>query len=285
MKRRTYGLTVLVVLLVIAAFAAYRLAPPDRAPSPAQAAVTGEDVGQVVDGDTITLATGEKVRLLGIDTPELGQPGADIAKDILEGLLRGQKVKLEKETTDKDVYGRLLRWVYALPSGVCVNAEMVRKGYAINRFYPPDTARREEFERLQAEAEKSKRALWAFGVFQPAGISVIPEAPVVTRKWKSPDEGVISWKDAADYYGEIKTVEGVVVATHNSGKACFLNFHPDYRTHFTAVIFASDFHKFPANPEDHYLHKEVRVKGLVKEYRGKPEIILQTPNQIEIAGE
>lgn len=93
---------------------------------------------------------------------------------------------------------------------------------------------------------------------------------------------VISWRDAAKHYGEYATVEGTVVATHNSGKACFLNFHPDYKRYFTAVIFASAFSRFPANPENYYSGKKVRVSGYIKEYEGKPEVILNNPSQIEI---
>jgi hypothetical protein len=93
---------------------------------------------------------------------------------------------------------------------------------------------------------------------------------------------VISWQDAAKHYGEYATVEGTIVVTHNSGKACFLNFHPDYKRYFTAVIFASAFSRFPANPENYYYGKRVRVSGNIKEYEGKPEIILNDPSQIEI---
>jgi hypothetical protein len=49
---------------------------------------------------------------------------------------------------------------------------------------------------------------------------------------------VISWEDAHNYYGELKTVEGVIVKSHNSGKAVFLNFHPNWKRYFTAVILA-----------------------------------------------
>ena len=93
---------------------------------------------------------------------------------------------------------------------------------------------------------------------------------------------VISWQDAANYYGKYATVEGTIVATHNSGKACFLNFHSDYKRYFTAVIFASAFSRFPANPENYYYEKKVRVSGYIKEYNGKPEIILNNSSQIEI---
>lgn len=93
---------------------------------------------------------------------------------------------------------------------------------------------------------------------------------------------IISWQDAAKHYGEYAAIDGTIVATHNSGKACFLNFHHDYRNYFTAVIFASNFSRFPANPENYYNGKKVRVSGDIKEYKGKPEIILNDQNQIEI---
>ncbi len=95
-------------------------------------------------------------------------------------------------------------------------------------------------------------------------------------------EKIVLWNEAHLYYGEIVTVEGKIVSTYNSGKACFLNFHPDYKKYFTAVIFASDFKKFPQNPEDYYYEKTVKVTGLVKKYKAKPEIILKSPSQIEI---
>ena len=78
------------------------------------------------------------------------------------------------------------------------------------------------------------------------------------------------------------TIEGKVVATYNSGKACFLNFHRNWKKYFTGIIFASDFHKFSPAPEVKYKNKKVRITGLVKEYQGKPEIIVNDPSQIEI---
>lgn len=93
---------------------------------------------------------------------------------------------------------------------------------------------------------------------------------------------IISWKDADKYYGQYKTVEGTIVATKNTGRVCFLNFHKNWRKYFTAVIFASSFHKFPPNPEIYYLNRKVRVSGVIKEYKGKPEIILESPSQIKI---
>jgi DNA/RNA endonuclease YhcR with UshA esterase domain len=92
----------------------------------------------------------------------------------------------------------------------------------------------------------------------------------------------ISWQDADKHYGENVTIEGTIAGTYNSGKVCFLNFDTNYRNSFTAVIFASDFHLFPANPQDYYYGKKVRIKGHIKEYNGRPEIILNDPGQVEV---
>lgn len=95
-------------------------------------------------------------------------------------------------------------------------------------------------------------------------------------------EQIIQWNEAHKHYGQYVTVEGTIVNTYNSGKACFLNFHKDHKKHFTAVIFMSDYSKFPASPEDYYYGKKVQVTGTIKEYKGKPEIILEKPSQIKI---
>ncbi|MGQ9800818.1 MAG: hypothetical protein ACUVRL_04040 [Candidatus Saccharicenans sp.] len=92
----------------------------------------------------------------------------------------------------------------------------------------------------------------------------------------------ISWEEAGNYYGQTVWVRGTVVAANNTGKVCFLNFHRNWRRYFTAVIFASDFHRFPQPPEKLYLNREVRVYGRIREYQGKPEIIVDRPEQIEI---
>jgi DNA/RNA endonuclease YhcR with UshA esterase domain len=96
---------------------------------------------------------------------------------------------------------------------------------------------------------------------------------------------VISWETATEYVGQTVTVEGIIVRTYNSGRACFLNFHPDYQKHLSLVIFASDFSRFPVEPERYYLNKKVRVKGRVILYQGRPEIILNSPQQISLVGE
>lgn len=98
------------------------------------------------------------------------------------------------------------------------------------------------------------------------------------------DIPIIDWRYADQFYGEYVIIEGTIVDTYNSGKACFLNFHPDWQQYFTVVIFACDFPNFPELPEVYYLGKKVQVIGIIKEYKGKPEIIVKTPDQIRVVG-
>lgn len=231
-------------------------------------------VTEVIDGDTFKTENGETVRLLGINAPEINDPGGDIAKDVLALLVLNRAVRLETDVSNADDYDRILRYVYV--DGRFVNGELVRMGYAETRCYPPDTLYKRELEALEKTALRNRRGLWSFPVFQ------MPDTSHARTKVYTPDDDAISWRSADKYYGQVKTVEGVIVASNNTGKVCFLNFHEDWKKYFTAVIFASDFAAFPPNPEDYYLNRRVRVRGLIKEYRGKPEIILKSSSQIEI---
>ncbi len=234
-----------------------------------------DKVIEVVDGDTFKTERGQTIRLLGINAPEINDPGGDIAKDVLALLVLDRTVRLEADVTNTDEYDRLLRYVYV--DGSFVNGELVRMGYAETRCYPPDTLYRRELEALEQTALRSNRGLWSFPVFQ------MPDTSHARTKVYTPEKNsAISWRAADQYYGQVTTVEGVIVASNNTGKVCFLNFHEDWREYFTAVIFASDFAAFPPNPEDYYLNRRVRVHGLIKEYKGKPEIILKSASQIEV---
>jgi DNA/RNA endonuclease YhcR with UshA esterase domain len=111
----------------------------------------------------------------------------------------------------------------------------------------------------------------------------LPSAEVEDFVWPTgPRDDVIPFEDAADFMGENITVEGIILETHNSGNAVFLNFSPDFDG-FTAVIFADDWAKFPSSPEDLFYGKLVRVEGPIEEYQGTPEIIIRDPWQIEVA--
>jgi micrococcal nuclease len=222
----------------------------------------------VYDGDTIELATGEEVRLIGIDAPELSEPGGDIARNFLGCLVLYKQVTLVKGDENTDSYGRLLRYVYV--DGICINEEMIRTGYAEARYIPEEN--RESYIELEIAAETSRLALWKCTVFQPRLVN-----------WDS-DIPVISWRDAGKYYNQYVIVKGTIVDTYNSGDVCFLHFHTEWQSHFSVVIFACDIPGFPVTPDVYYQGKTVYIIGVMQEYKGSPEIIVKTPDQIRIWG-
>jgi micrococcal nuclease len=124
-------------------------------------------VARVVDGDTIEVEMGGRrhtVRYIGIDTPEVGDPRRPVmcygeeASRRNRQLVEGKTILLEKDVSETDRYGRLLRYVWA--DGVFVNAALVREGYARVYTVPPDVRYAELFRRLEREAREQGRGLW-----------------------------------------------------------------------------------------------------------------------------
>jgi micrococcal nuclease len=191
---------------------------------------------------------------------------------------------LEKDITDLDQYKRCLRYVFLDDQNI--GLELIKEGLAIARFYEPDLKYKEEISLAEKTAIENKIGCkWS---------------PAKTSEDKSSEEKIeFSWEkltqeltglevitvcDAKNYYGKEMIAEGKIVATYRSKtNTVFLNFEKPYPNQcFSAIIFSSDQYKFVQNPEDFYLNKTVRIRGQVKEYQGKPEIILENPAQIEI---
>ena len=116
-------------------------------------------VVNVIDGDTIELQDGSRVRYLGIDTPETGEPFADEATAKNQELVEGKMVDLQRGKRDKDEYGRLLRYVYV--DGIFVNAELVAQGYATAYIFDPDERYSQVIVQLEQYAKLRERGLWA----------------------------------------------------------------------------------------------------------------------------
>jgi len=120
---------------------------------------------RVIDGDTIELEKEITVRFIGVNAPERGECYFGESKDILEALIGGTSVVLERDLTGKDRFGRLLRYV-KLPredpegDSVFVNNELVRMGAAFTLNISPDTKYRDLFAASQQEAKKAKTGLW-----------------------------------------------------------------------------------------------------------------------------
>jgi micrococcal nuclease len=147
-----------------------RASPAAGPPAPGVALPAGVDttVQRVVDGDTIVVAGGHRVRLIGLDTPETKDPrkpvqcyGKEASAFLTSVLPKGIGVRLVGDVEARDVYDRTLAYAYRLPDGMFVNAELVRRGYAHVLTIPPNVAHTDELVALAGEARQAKRGLWS----------------------------------------------------------------------------------------------------------------------------
>jgi micrococcal nuclease len=123
-------------------------------------------VTRVVDGDTINVdinGTVFSVRYIGVNTPETTEPCYKAATDANRLLVEGKTVRLVKDVSEADRYGRLLRYVYV--GDLFVNGALVQQGFAEAAAYPPDTAQESYFEQLEAEAKAANRGCHPTGIF------------------------------------------------------------------------------------------------------------------------
>jgi micrococcal nuclease len=131
--------------------------------------LTRGTVTKVTDGDTVRVEIDgeeQKVRLIGIDTPEVfggkecyGEEASNVSKQLLEG----RTVYLQKDISETDDFGRLLRYVYVEQEGNLLdfNAFLVGEGYAFSAVYEPDTARSEYFNLVMQEAQEDDTGIWS----------------------------------------------------------------------------------------------------------------------------
>lgn len=125
-------------------------------------------VVRVVDGDTIIIdynGTEERVRLIGVDTPESVHPDKEkntefgtTASNFSKELLTDKYVKIELDVQERDQYGRILAYVYL--NDVMVNKTLLQEGYAKVATYPPNVKYIDDFTSIQEEARNNKKGLW-----------------------------------------------------------------------------------------------------------------------------
>ncbi len=190
--RRQVFLPVLILALALPLSAGERSRPS----APARAA---HKVERVIDGDTIVVtynvgnvATSERVRLVGMDSPERGADGFEAARDWLDGLLAGESVYLEwksgGQAPERDPFGRLLAYVLRAPDGLDLGLEEVREGLArIAPQYPHP--REAAYLEAQASARAAGHGLWA-----------LPEPPDTRARLPKPvtdpSAGAFAWREA-----------------------------------------------------------------------------------------
>jgi micrococcal nuclease len=157
---------ILSFLAVVAVLVATRAGGGDE--MPAGAARVGRVV-RVVDGDTIHVRVDgrdERVRYIGIDTPEEVKPDTPVqcfarAAAAANGkLVAGRDVRLVPDVEERDRFGRLLAYVFRSGDGRFVNAELVSEGFARTLTIPPNVRYAERFASLAAQARRADRGLW-----------------------------------------------------------------------------------------------------------------------------
>lgn len=121
-------------------------------------------VSEVIDGDTVKLKDGTRVRLIGIDSPEKGSCYYEESRAELKRLIEGKVARLDKDITDKDRYDRLLRYIILEKEGednLFINDYLVRQGMAFDISSPPDNRYRDLLSSAEEEAKRERRGLWA----------------------------------------------------------------------------------------------------------------------------
>ncbi len=128
-------------------------------------------VERVVDGDTVVVdvdGTRERVRLIGIDTPESvkkGSPvecfGKEASAHLHELLPEGTRIRLELDVEERDRYERLLAYLYRASDGLFINLSLAADGYAGLLTYPPNVAHTDDFRAAVSAARAAGKGLWA----------------------------------------------------------------------------------------------------------------------------
>lgn len=142
-------------------------------------------------GDTIELEDGERVRYIGIDTPETKHPYKPVepfgkeAAAFNDSLVNGKTVRLETDIQVRDKYRRILAYVWV--DTIFVNAELVRQGYAQVATYPPNVKYQDLFLELQAEAREAGRGLWSDSLKEAQKEEVYFVGSKKSNKFHDPD--------------------------------------------------------------------------------------------------
>ncbi len=154
MRRKRTRLSLLFVIIILAAYAINSYVSEKTISEKQDSYVT-----KVIDGDTIVIEGGQRVRLLSIDTRERRENCYSEAKARMEELVLLKNVTLERDKEDKDQYDRLLRYIFVNSS--MVNLQMIQEGLAIAYVYEPNLKYRKQFVEAERVARGEGGCVWA----------------------------------------------------------------------------------------------------------------------------
>jgi len=165
------GATLILLVVAAACTNASHRATGSTAPATTMSLEANATLVYISDGDTIGVdvdGTEERVRLIGIDTPETKKPdtpvqcfGPEATAYTTSLLPKGTRLHLERDVEARDPYGRLLAYVYCVDDGMFVNLQIISQGYARPLTIPPNVAHADEFVAAARSAEAGNVGLWA----------------------------------------------------------------------------------------------------------------------------
>lgn len=225
----------------------------------------------VIDGDTVVIDNRDKVRFLGIDSPEQGEPFYEEAKERNKAIAGNRLIRLEVcKESPRDKYGRLLAYVYV--DGVDVGAALLREGLARPLMIPPCGLRKAaEFKALAATAISKSIGIWSVaGKTGDGGVKPVEAVEITPAQ-------------AMQYIGKVATVTGKVFKVHETKKAVLINMGAQWRSAFTVVIFKDSLAAFNAAGIDirRYKGRNISVTGRLRLYEERAEIIVSRPSQLK----
>jgi micrococcal nuclease len=219
-------------------------------------------VASVYDGDTVWLADGRKLRLIGLDTPELGhdgtapEPFAQQAADALSVLLARHRyrVLMRYDIERRDDYGRWLAHLY-LPDGTSITAHMLRAGLATHLTVPPDTYDLDCYRRAEAQARAADTGIWHLPGYRIVASSDIdPDARGFVR------------------------VRGRIVRVGHSRGSVWLDMEGD----IALRVDREDTENFPRFDFDVLSGKQVVARGWLYEHDGELRMQIRHPAALEV---
>lgn len=216
-------------------------------------------VDKIYDGDTVLLTHGPKVRLLGINTPEVSgryksaEPGGQEAKAWLTQRLAGQKIRLEGDVEAQDHYQRHLGYLFD-EQGHNINLELVRNGLAMVSVFPPNLRYLSAFIEAQREAEAEHLGVWAY-----------PEYALKAYQDLN-DDNIHGWQ----------RVSGRVSAVKQGEKHRYLQFSDQ-----VSVKIPEQFQSWFADL-DQYQGKHIEVRGWVHKQGNRYVLTVRHPAELQV---
>ena len=216
-------------------------------------------IKQVYDGDTVLLADGRKIRLLGINTPEVEgrnkteEAGGDEAKRWLTELLKDTRVRLVSDVEKQDKYGRTLAYLFT-EQKKHINLELVREGLAAVSIYPPNLQYADALMAAQNDAEAAGKGIWSRPEYAPK-----PVSQIATQNHKG-------WQ----------RLTGQVTGLRQTRKFVYLTF----TDRFDVRIERKNLALFPDLND--YVDKNLEVRGWLNQSKGRFSMLIRHPSAIKI---